>query len=101
MQKKKVLVRWVDTSGNIISRFADFRFIQICTYVLGLEQLGDAEEQLSRLGGAKGLAQGDKVKDLGQERAAFAGIDGRLVEDACLLEDCGLVKVVVIAYPAY
>jgi hypothetical protein len=71
------------------------------TYVLGLEELCDAEEELSGLGGAKGLSQGDKVEDLCEESTAFTGIDGRLVEDACLLQYSRLVEVVVIAYPAY
>lgn len=57
------------------------------THVLVLEELGDAEEEGGGLLRAKGLADVEEVDDLGEEDAAFAGADGRLVEDACLLDD--------------
>ena len=60
---------------------------------MGLEQLRHGKEDLGGLGGGNDLALVHQVKDLGENRDAFLGLDLGLMEDPGLLEHGALVDV--------
>jgi len=60
-------------------------------YILGLEELGNGEEDLSCLRGGDHLALVNEVQDLGQDTHTLLGLDLALMKDPGLLEDRALV----------
>ena len=59
-----------------------------------LKQFGRAKEQRRRLLRAERLPDIEEEHDPGEQCPASSWTDGRVVEDACLLDDGGLVVVV-------
>lgn len=65
--------------------------LKTATHIFVLKQLCYPEKQGRSLLGPEALADVEEVNDFGKEDPAFARADGRLVEDARLLDDRGLV----------
>lgn len=59
-----------------------------------LEQFGGAKEQRSGLLRAEILADIKEVNDPREESSTLAWADGRIIEDAGFLDDCGFIVVV-------
>lgn len=64
------------------------------TYIFVLEQFGGAKEQSSGLLRAEILANIKEVNNPREESSTLARADGRIIEDAGFLDDCGLVVIV-------
>ena len=59
-----------------------------------LEQLGCAEEQRGGLLRAEALANIQEVDNPREESSTLPRADGRIIEDASFLDDCGFIVVV-------
>lgn len=64
------------------------------THIFVLKQFCSSKEQRSALLRAKVLANVEKVDNPREESSALAWADGRVIEDAGFLDDCGFVIVV-------
>lgn len=64
------------------------------TYIFVLEQFGGAKEQCSGFLRGETLANIQEINNPGEESSTLARADGRIIEDASFLDDCGLIVVV-------
>lgn len=64
------------------------------TYIFVLKQFCSAKEQRSGLLRAEMLANIKEVNNPCEESSTLARADGRIIEDAGFLDDCGLIVVV-------